>query len=187
MSHIRADTPREPLVGFRSRRWDDEAAALRPIWTVSTCHGVESTWDSHDVNRAECVGDSGGRHEVHGRRGVPDLACSCGFDSYDSLAAANHHLMRQTTPGPAHVLGAVQIWGTVIVGKVRQTYRRQGMPAQTPPGLRYRSEFARVIALCDWPSPKLAIAASEKARIPLIAARHLEVYAREMGHQMSAV
>jgi hypothetical protein len=72
------------------------------------------------------------------------------------------------------VLGAVQLWGErgrpVMVGELMDGR-----------GLQYRAPYGRVVALADG---RLARKIAPRLGVPLVAARALELYAREFGDQL---
>lgn len=112
---------------------------------------------------------------------APVERCACGIYSYGSLETARryrdecHERMRALL-----VLGAVRIWGKTLIARVTDHSGGPGSPGS--PGLRYRSQFAEVLAVARESVEGPRVAA--RMGVPAVAEGYLESYARELGQQL---
>lgn len=109
---------------------------------------------------------------------APVERCACGMYSYGNLETARryrdecHEQMRALL-----VLGAVRIWGKTLIARVTD---HSGSPRG--PGLRYRSQFAEVLAVVRESLEGRRVA--DRMGVPAVAEAYLEPYARELGQQL---
>lgn len=180
-----------PLVGYRIWRYFDES---NPGLYPSGMFYNAGAWTG-GVNTAECmyqkpawasIGNMYGNFSFYGGRPVertrhraPLEKCTCGLYAYDSLATARVHRETSGWNNTHTVVGAVLLWGEVVVGKVKD---RQGRDALENPGLRYRAQYARIIALGEEPGRASESAAAD-AGVALVPIDYLESYSREFGEQ----
>jgi hypothetical protein len=181
-------TPQEPLVAFRAwYTWEHPAtaalhagAAAQPRgerWLYSVSVGVR--W-SCGTNEAACrYHASMGLRALH----LPDERapvgrCQCGIYSLGSLEAARRYLDEcHTQTRSLLVLGAVRIWGKTLVASVADPPTGAAAPV-----LRYRSQYAEVLALAREADAGGEIA--DRMGIPAVPEPYLEPYAREFGQQL---
>jgi len=188
-----------PVVGFRA--WAvNWYGATAPSLMATT---VNVAWDPTGVNEALCLFEATpppalrawGRHilglpaEPAPRHAAPAANCMCGLYAYDSLESARAYACSAQwefawRPGPNNlmVLGAVLVWG-----EGARPVRIGDTTHDTGPTLRYRSPFARVLALLG-PEREddAAYEVGAALGLPVLPARGLEPYAREHGTQLRA-
>jgi hypothetical protein len=168
---------REPLVAFRAWYTCEHPGAAAPaggdgLYSI----GLGISWSS-GVNTAACrYRPSMGLRALHlpGEE-APVERCQCGIYSYGSLETAKRY-RDECHPElrTLQVLGAIRIWGKTLIARVRDGA-----------GLRYRSQYAEVLALLrEDGGARGAQELAQAMGVPAVAARYLEPYARELGRQL---
>ena len=109
---------------------------------------------------------------------VPVERCACGIYSYGNLETAKRFRDEcHAQMSPLMVLGAVRIWGKTMIARVTDHSGRLASP-----GLRYRSQFAEVLAIARESDGGASVAA--QMGVLAVAEGYLESYARELGEQL---
>ena len=175
-----------PLVAYRCwfallQPWNRAGDEEETIGLRSVGHAIE--WPAPQPMQARCMRtgtrptDVGLRLTTIPEHSAPDAACSCGLYAYDRLETARLYMSTYSDGlRKGLVLGAVLLWGRVMVGDVNADKR---LPE---PGLRYRAEFGQVLAIRmedEW-----SYELSEKFGIPRAAERYLEAFAKEQGEHL---
>lgn len=109
---------------------------------------------------------------------APVERCACGIYSYGNLETAKRYRDEcHQQMSALMVLGAVRIWGKTLIARVTDLSGRLASP-----GLRYRSQFAEVLAVARESVAGPSVAA--RMGVPAVAEAYLEPYARELGRQL---
>lgn len=109
---------------------------------------------------------------------APVGRCGCGIYSYGSLETTKRY--REDCYQRLSlllVLGAVRIWGKTLIARATDYSGKL-----VNPGLRYRSQFAEVLAVVREAEEGQQVAA--QMGVPAVAEEYLEAYARELGQQL---
>jgi hypothetical protein len=176
-----------PLVGYRCWMGEDlegcdrPGAPAQPVLRSVSFHATD--WASGTVTAA-CNTWSGAWSAVtHGpllfRKQAPQPGCSCGLYAYDSLETAKVHF-RGYLPQRRRqmVLGAVLLWGRVVVSGVAHAGERGGARP-----LLYRAEHGSALLLRS--EDPVAGQVAERYRIPLVSERYLAAKASELGAHLA--
>lgn len=158
----------KPLVGYRIWRYESPIGGFAALYSQFE----RIAWSVGRPVKASCTGAGAGA-PAH----VPAAKCGCGFYAYSTYEAAKEHLKHARGLGHAeqedvYVLGAVKLWGKVRAGRL---LNNAGTARRDPPGFRYRSEWAQVVAfeMPEYLNDNLANLAAVKIRSRRLAAKQL--------------
>jgi hypothetical protein len=167
----------EPLIGYRV--WFGEEPGYnpddQPRKPKLRSIGPDFDW-THGAVTAGCNGPAEAtfKHVLQGD--APLAGCGCGIYAYDRLQTAQQlHGSYGEGLRQHMVLGAVQLWGRIIIEDVPSYAFLDGQNV----GLLYRAEHARVLVLRS--EDRVAQRVAEAFGIPLVSERWLQAKAGEYG------
>ena len=174
-----------PLVGYRCWLAEDlegceRSGAPAPVLRSVSFHATD--WAAGRVTAVCHTWWGAWSALTHGplpfRRQAPQPGCSCGLYAYDSLETAKIHFGGYLPQRRRQmVLGAVLVWGRVVVSEVAHDGERGSRP------LLYRAEHGMVLLLRS--EDPVAGRVADHYRIPLVSERYLTAKASELGAHLA--
>lgn len=158
--------PDEPLYGVRGWRPRRDASSFGST-------GMEYVWPDPEITAVHLVGWSRGPladtpNLPHAVTEAPNAGCTtCGIYAYSTLEAA---VQSCYTSGSETFLGVIVLWGRVFAA-----------PLESGPGVRFRAQHARVLAV---ERSDLGARAADEFRLPQVDRRYLLSYAAEHGRAL---
>lgn len=158
--------PEEALYGVRGWRLGRGESSFGST-------GVEYVWPKPEIAAMHFVGPRGaplgGTPNIpHSLTDAPNAQCTtCGIYAYSTLAAAAQSCY---TSGCDTFLGVVVLWGRVFAA-----------PLESGPGVRFRAQYARVLAV---ERSDQAARAADEFGLPQVERDYLLSYAAEHGQAL---